>query len=75
MITVSFISCNGHTRTTQSLLPVTVRLGYVCGLCVECVYMYSFDQNRLYNYLFSSAVRAANSSLVCNVIVSARSDL
>lgn len=35
--------------------------------------MYNFDhaQSRSYNYLFSSAVRAANSSLVCNVIVNA----
>lgn len=35
------------------------------------VYEYSFDRGHgwLYNYLFSSAVRAANSSLVYNVIV------
>jgi len=59
-----------RTHTTQSLLPVTVPLYYVSGLPT---YAYSFDRTRswLLDYLFSSAVRAASSSLVCNVIVNA----
>lgn len=61
-----FIPDDRRTHTMQSLLPVTVPLYYVSGLPT---YAYSFDRTRswLWDYLFSSAVRAASSSLVCNV--------
>ena len=55
-------------RTRALLLQVTIPSDYVSGICIH---IYSFDRVRhwLSDYLFSSAVLAASSSLVCNIIV------
>jgi hypothetical protein len=66
-----FIPDDKHTHTTPSLLPVTVLLDYVSGVVYRYVHFRSYIRSWLCDYLFSSAVLAASSSLVCNVIVSA----
>ena len=64
----------GHTHATLSLLPIALRLDCVSKLFAERASMSTVSiivAIWLNNYSFSSAVRAANSSLVYNVIVNA----